>query len=179
VRGRQPISISEGRHFRKPLLAYDGSPAGERALDAAIELVSGSHGRLTILSAVVRIPCLAYTGAAPEAVAEVRKNFLTDAERVLCRAVDRVPRGISVTKIVSPQPIEQALLRQAREGDHDLVILGSRGRGPIRSALFGSVGRTMLRRGPLPVLIVEPRAGEAPQTDQANAQITPMTPKRA
>ena len=179
MRRSRPISISEAEGFRKPLLAYDGSPAGERALDVAIELVSGAHGRLTILSAIVQIPYLAYTGAAPEAVAEVRRNQLADAERVLCCAVDRIPRGISVTKIVSSQPIEQSLLREAGERDHDLVILGSRGRGPIRSALFGSVGRTMLRRSPLPVLIVQPKAGEAPQPDQANAQITPMTPKSA
>jgi nucleotide-binding universal stress UspA family protein len=179
VRRRRPISVSEAKDFRKPLLAYDGSAAGERALDAAIELVTGSHGRLTILSAVVQVPYLAYADAAPEAVAEVRKNFLADAERVLCRAVDRIPRGISVTKIVSAEPIEHALLREACERDHDLVILGSRGRGPVRSALFGGVGRTMLRRCPLPVLIVQPRSGEAPQPDQANAQITPMTPKRA
>jgi nucleotide-binding universal stress UspA family protein len=175
---RRPIPLSDARRFRKPLLAYDGSPSADRALDAAIELASGSHGRLTILSAVVHIPYLAYTGAAPEAVAEVRKSFLADAERMVCRAVERVPKGVSVTRITSSQPIEQALLRQAREGDHDLVILGSRGRGLIASLLFGSLGRTMLRRSPLPVLIVEPRAQEAPLPDPASAQINPMTPRR-
>jgi nucleotide-binding universal stress UspA family protein len=178
VSRRRSIEFSDARRFRKPLLAYDGSPAADRALDAAIELASGSHGRLTILSAVVHIPYLAYTGAAPEAVAEVRKTCLGDAERVLCRAVDRVPRGISVTKITSSQPIEQALLRQAREGDHDLVILGSRGHGPIRSIFLGSVDRTMLRRSPVPVLIVQPGSREAPLPDQAGAQITSMTPRQ-
>ena len=135
---RRSISLVEATDCRKPLLAYDGSPAADRALQVAIELASRSHGRLTILSAVVQIPCLAYTGAAAEAVAEVRRSCLTDAERVLCRAVDRVPQGIPVTKLVSSRPIEHALARETREGDYDLVILGSRGRGPIRSALFGA-----------------------------------------
>jgi nucleotide-binding universal stress UspA family protein len=178
VSRRRPISFSDARRYRKPLLAYDGSPSADRALEAAIELASGSHGRLTILSAVVHIPYLAYTGAAPEAVAEVRKSGLADAERMVCRAVNRVPKGVSVTRITSSRPIEQALLRQAREGDHDLVILGSRGRGLIRSVLFGSLGRTMLRRSPLPVLILEPRAEAALLPDQASAQIKPMTPRR-
>jgi nucleotide-binding universal stress UspA family protein len=173
------ISMVEATECRKPLLAYDGSPGADRALQVAIDLASGSHGRLTILSAVVQVPYLACTGAAPEAVAELRKSFLVDAERVLCRAVERVPLGIPVTKLVSPQPIEQALARETRKGDYDLVILGSRGRGPIRSALFGSVGRTMLRQSPLPVLVVQSRRDEALLPDEAGAQIGPMTPRRA
>jgi nucleotide-binding universal stress UspA family protein len=176
---RRSISLVEATQCRRPLLAYDGSPAADRALEASIELASTSHGRLTILSAVVQIPYIAYTGAASEAVAELRHSFLRDAERVICRAVERVPQGIPVTKLVSPRPIEQALLREAREGDHDLVILGSRGRGPIRSALFGSVGRTMLRHGPLPVLIVSARPDEASLPDESGAQIAPMTPRQA
>jgi nucleotide-binding universal stress UspA family protein len=84
-----------------------------------------------------------------------------------------------VTKIVSSRPIERALLHEAREGDHDLVILGSRGRGPIRSAFFGNVGRTMLRRGPLPVLIVARRPDEVAVAEEAATQIAPMTPWRA
>lgn len=177
---RRPISLVEATaDCRRPLLAYDGSPAADRALETSIELAAASHGRLMILSAVVQIPYIAYTGAASEAVAELRNSFLRDAERVICRAVDLVPRGIPVTKLVSPRPIEQALLREAREGDHDLIILGSRGRGPIRSALFGSVGRTMLRHVPLPVLIVSARPEEASVPDETGAQIAPMTPRRA
>jgi nucleotide-binding universal stress UspA family protein len=177
VTARLPIALAEAASCRKPLVAYDGSTAADRALDAAIEIASGSHGRLTLLSAVVRIPYLACTGAAPEAVAEVRKSFLTDAERVLCQAVERIPRGIPVTKIVSPQPVEEALSRQARQGDHDLLIVGSRGQGAIRSLLQGSVGRAMLRRSPLPVLIVP--FTPAPEVHEVGAPVAPMTPRRA
>lgn len=177
MRRRRPISPAEATQFRKPLLAYDGSPGADRALDVAVELADSCHGRLTILSAVVHVHYLAYTGAAPEAVAEVERSFLADAERIVCRAVERVPRGIPVTKIVSSQPIERALLREAREGDHDLVILGSRGRGAIRSILFGSVSRSMLRRCPLPVLLALPSPDESPVAEQATAQITSMTPR--
>jgi nucleotide-binding universal stress UspA family protein len=179
VRSRCSISMGEATRCRKPLLAYDGSPSAERALDVAVDLASGSHSRLTILCAVFQIPALACLGAAPEAVSELRKSFLTDAERLVCRAVERVPRGIPVTKLVSSQPIEQALLRQAIEGDHDLVILGSRGRGPLRSLIFGSVSRTALRRCPLPVLIVRPTPGEAPEADQGLLQVPGSEDARA
>ena len=176
---RRPISLVEATDCRRPLLAYDGSPAADRALETSIELASTSHGRLTILSAVVQIPYIAYMGAASEAVAELRNSFLRDAERVICRAVELVPRGIPVTTLVSPRPIEQALLREAREGDHDLVCGGAGGRVPLRAAPLRRGGRTMRRHGPLPVLIVSARPEEASVPDETAAQIAPMTPRRA
>jgi nucleotide-binding universal stress UspA family protein len=174
-RGRRSISTTEAMQCRKPLLAYDGSASAERALDVAIAVADRSHGRLAILTAVAPIPALACMGAAPEGVSELRKSFLADAERLNCRAVQRVPRGIPVTKLVSPQPVQQALLRQACEGDHDLVILGSCGHGPLHSLLFGSVGRTMLRRCPLPVLIVEAQGRTASPLDRGHERPHPLT----
>jgi nucleotide-binding universal stress UspA family protein len=179
VSGRCPISVAEASAYRRPLLAYDGSESAEEALDVAIELASASRGRLTILSAIHQIPYLACTGAAPEAVAEARRSFLTDAERMVCRAVERVPRGIPVTKMVSGQPVEKVLLAEATGGRHDLIVIGSRGRGPIRSWLLGSVGRTMLRRSPLPVLVAGSRSAKAIAPEGAAAQIAPVRPRRA
>jgi AcrR family transcriptional regulator len=76
---RRPIHWS-GDDCRRPWLAYDGSPAADRArnLDPARGRL---HGRLTILSTVVQIPYIAYTGAASGAVAELRNSF-RDAARV-------------------------------------------------------------------------------------------------
>jgi nucleotide-binding universal stress UspA family protein len=44
-----------------------------------------------------------------------------------------------VTSVLSEQPIRVALSRQIAEGHHDLVVMGSRGRGGVRAALLGSV----------------------------------------
>jgi nucleotide-binding universal stress UspA family protein len=174
-----PIDRADARDCRRPLVAYDGSAGAERALAAAIELASSNHGRLTILTAMAHIPYLAYTGAGPEAVDELRRVLISDAEKTLCEAVDRVPYGTPVTKILSAKPIEDALLQQAKAGDHDLLILGSRERGPIRSALFGSVGREMLRLSPLPVLIIRSLAtADEYKAPAAGAQVVPMTPRR-
>jgi nucleotide-binding universal stress UspA family protein len=47
--------------------------------------------------------------------------------------------------------------RAAREGAKVLVV-GSRGRGPLRAALLGSVSRVLATRAPLPVVAVPPTA---------------------
>ena len=38
--------------------------------------------------------------------------------------------------------------------DADLVVLGSRGRGAVRSMFFGSVARTVAERSEVPVVVV-------------------------
>jgi nucleotide-binding universal stress UspA family protein len=44
----------------------------------------------------------------------------------------------------------------AEEEDAALMVVGSRGRGSIASALFGSVSQTLAREAPCPVMIVPP-----------------------
>jgi len=57
-----------------------------------------------------------------------------------------------------------ALIRQFKDGQHDLVVMGSRGRGAVRSALLGSASHYVLNHSPVPVLIVH-----AEQSPEARA----------
>jgi nucleotide-binding universal stress UspA family protein len=56
--------------------------------------------------------------------------------------------------VLSREPVRTALMRQIEQGRHDLVVMGSRGRGALRSALLGSVSHYVLHHSPAPVLIV-------------------------
>ena len=91
----------------------------------------------------------ATTAALPEAIRAAQ----AEAESVIRRARDRVPDDIPVTTIVTEEPIRCALIEQVKAGHHDLLVMGSRGRGAVRSALLGSVSHYVLHHSPVPVLI--------------------------
>ena len=63
-----------------------------------------------------------------------------------------------MTSIVKAEQPKPALLKQIREGGHNLVVMGSRGRGAVRSALLGSVSHHVLHHSEVPVLITHSAA---------------------
>jgi nucleotide-binding universal stress UspA family protein len=75
------------------------------------------------------------------------------ARDLMCEAVDRVPGDVSVTTIVTALPIRAALTGQLAQGHHDLVMLGARPCGRLRS-LLGNLSHWLVRHSPAPVLVV-------------------------
>ena len=140
--------------FHNILVAVDGSAHADRALTEAIDLAHASNARLTIMTAAGEPRTGAMVALASGAAAALGPAMLADAERILRTAADRVPDDISVTTIVTEQPIRQAILKRIDEGHHDVVVMGSRGRGTVRSAVLGSVSHHILHHSPVPVLIV-------------------------
>jgi nucleotide-binding universal stress UspA family protein len=150
--------------FRNILVAVDGSPDAAEALTDAIDLAESEHARLTLVTAVPQIPAtgLLVPGAVTDdAIADSRAR----AEAILRRAVDQVPDDLPVSTVLTDQPIRPALIRQIKDGHHDLVVMGSRGRGAVRSALLGSVSHYVLHHSPVPVLIVH-----VEQSDEAEVR---------
>jgi nucleotide-binding universal stress UspA family protein len=158
--------------FHSILVAVDGSTHADQALTHAIDLAQSEHAELTLVTAVVAPNPVAYFGAYGEAVGTLRQEAEVDAQGILLRARDRVPSDVSVTSILSRQPIETALIRQIEDGHHDLVVMGSRGRGAVRSALLGSASHYVLHHSPIPVLIVH--AQPTPQLTSAYRIATPL-----
>jgi nucleotide-binding universal stress UspA family protein len=145
--------IRGGVMFHNILVAVDGSPDAEQALTEAIDLADSEHSSLTLITAVTRLPPTIFF-AGGEAVGLLLEDAHTEAEAILRRARERVPAGMPVTTVLTEQPIRSALTRQIVDGAHDLVVMGSRGRGAVRSALLGSVSHYVLHHSPVPVLIV-------------------------
>jgi nucleotide-binding universal stress UspA family protein len=139
--------------FHNILVAIDGSSHADLALAQAIDLAESQHTKLTLMTAVAPVP-VATCFVACEAIARLREDALAEAKSILSRARDRVPGDLPVTTVLTDKPVRVALIRQIAAGHHDLVVMGSRGRGAVRSALLGSVSAYVLHHSAAPVLIV-------------------------
>ncbi|HWF34077.1 MAG TPA: universal stress protein [Solirubrobacteraceae bacterium] len=157
--------------FLNILVAVDGSPHADQALTQAIDLAESENSRLTLMTAVKELPATTYLTAAGVAGALIEETR-SEAEAILRRARDRVPADLPVTTLLTQDSIRLALVRQIKEGRHDLVVMGSRGRGALCSALLGSVSHYVLHHSPVPVLIVH-ADGSAPALAPAAAPDAP------
>jgi nucleotide-binding universal stress UspA family protein len=160
--------------FHNILVAIDGSPDAEEALKQAIDLADSEHARLTLFSSLVTPPPAAYIGAGSGVAATIAADAQSETETVLRTAVEQVPDRLSVTSVLSSAPVRPALIRQIKDGAHDLVVMGSRGRGALRSVLLGSVSHYVLHHSPVPILIVhsDPARGLESSATFSHAQRT-------
>jgi nucleotide-binding universal stress UspA family protein len=168
--------------FQNILVAIDGSPDADQALAQAIDLAESEHSRLTLFSAVVAPPAVAYAGVSGGVTANLIRDAEAETERILRSAVERVPNGVSVSTVLSSEPVRQALMGQITTGHHDLVVIGSRGRGALRSVLLGSVSHYVLHHSPVPVLIVHAESGrgqESPAASSATVSGDPQATDRS
>ncbi len=148
--------------FRNILVCVDGSAHAERALSEAIDLAAAERSRLTILTSIPRPPYWACNPVTVAGIEPLANDLLREAKATLEAAVDKVPDSIPVTKILTRQPIREALMERIRSGEHDLVVMGSRGRGALSASLLGSVSHYALNHSQVPVLIIHTE-DEAPQ----------------
>lgn len=134
----------------KILLAIDGSDHSYEAVRALKYLARAEE--LHILH-VLDVPTPAYPMMMPEVAQElyqtVERNMREDGTRLLERIVSLLPMGAGpVTKhLVVGSPAEQ-IVAFAEQHKADVILLGTRGLGPIKERLIGSVAHRVLTFAP-------------------------------
>lgn len=155
--------------FRNILVALDGSPQSGAALKEAEDLALATHGRLTLLTvydlAVAHSPLigppLAVAPTGIEGAGDVVAHLRRHAEELVEGARSQVRPDVPCEAMTVEGSPAERILAQVRSGRHDLVMMGSRGRGAMGSLLLGSVSSNVLHHSPVPVLIVR-HPGEEP-----------------
>ncbi|MBI5105354.1 MAG: universal stress protein [Solirubrobacterales bacterium] len=101
----------------------------------------------------------AMAGAVPLAAEEARGQEAAHARTLVEGLRGEVAAGHDGTPVlvgVAEGPPAPALCAMARQHDAAAIVVGSRGRGPVRAGLLGSTSRELVRRAPCPVVICPP-----------------------
>lgn len=142
---------SEDR-LRVAAVGFDGMAESYAALDEAAKLATKFGGSLRVIGVATPVPAMG-AGAAQAAGAESGPDFQTQ----LNNAVSQLPPELRALPVFEHgDPVEKLL--EAAEMGVDLLVLGSRGFGPVMRLLIGSVSSRVIREASCPVLVV-PRPG--------------------
>jgi nucleotide-binding universal stress UspA family protein len=138
----------------KLLVPVDGSQPSLRALDAAVEFAVGLHAEIVVCH-VVNLANVALLSAGeaqllPGCLEELEDNGKAIVAEALARIGDRAPAS---TRTVEGEPVEE-IERMAAEIRPAFIVMGSHGRTGLSRALVGSVAEGVLRRAPIPVMVV-------------------------
>jgi nucleotide-binding universal stress UspA family protein len=137
--------------FSTILLATDGSAHAQKALTITRDIARRYGARVVVLTAYDPLPRDLGTPYVEELMARrlaAGETLVEEAVRVL------EADGISCETTVLEGPAAEAILDAARIRGCDLIVMGSRGRGPITAALLGSVSQKVVQQAPCPILIV-------------------------
>lgn len=137
------------------LIATDGSDGARAAVEHGLELAEQTHA--SVLFVAVRQSPLPLFGDPYWQQGVTRE--LGRLRPALKRAVAKAEaRGIPAEYDLLEGDAAQRIVELARRRDADLIVIGSRGRGAIASAILGSVSKRVLHEADRPVLVVNERA---------------------
>ncbi|WTB42864.1 universal stress protein [Streptomyces sp. NBC_00827] len=162
--GRCPVLVVRGRPDPSGpvLLAVDGSPAGEAAVEFAFAEALLRGVDLLALHVWNTRSERAYEGPGDplNAVVDIER-LRQEEQRLLDETVapwqERHPRLVVERRLVRSR-VRPSLIETSR--DAQLVVVGARGRGGFTGLLLGSVSQALLHHAHCPVAVV--RAGERP-----------------
>jgi nucleotide-binding universal stress UspA family protein len=158
--------------MREILVATDGSPAANAALDEALVLALETGSRIAVITVWRALQGdfgLAYPSTA--VLSDILDAERTHAETTLSVAIGQAEEaGVAITTRLATGDPADTICAYAEEIGARLIAVGTRGHGTVASLLLGSVSQAVMRQAPCPVLVVrDPRLsrGAAPPVHAA------------
>ena len=146
---------ASGRCFERIVVAVDDSEPSDAALEAVCALPAEDR-RHVVLYSIAGTALVVGGHGYREAVMD---DLRAQAERIVDAAEDKArSRGITAEGQVAEGSADEALIAAAQQEKADLIVLGSHGRRGIRRFFLGSVAESVVRRAPVPVLVIRTAA---------------------
>ncbi|MDG6922962.1 MAG: universal stress protein, partial [Nitrososphaerota archaeon] len=147
------VSKMKRDSLQRILLAYDGSESSNRALSLVSDLAK-KFGATVRLVSVISSQMITGDFVVTSAIDRLDQEMRQYADKAVS---DLRSLGISVEdpKIVGASDIGYAINQEAEGGFYDLIVLGNRGWGKVKSFFLGSVASGVLDSARTNVLVVK------------------------
>jgi nucleotide-binding universal stress UspA family protein len=156
--------------LRRIGVGFDGTVESHRALAAAVALAQSARAQLKLrCAATAPLPLFAEAPYADGAIVD----YHLEAEELISRTLAELDVD-AVGEAVVGSPVETLVELSHRV---DLLVVGSRGWGPVRRILLGSTAARLIREAACPVLVLPRGAatGEPGEQEPTTAEIAPGT----
>jgi len=141
----------------KVLLAVDGSASADRAASLVASLAWPMGSTIEVVTvypgtaAIFDMPGVVLDA---DVIQEAEDAMEAEARRIVIKVARRIAApDLTVQTQVVRGRAATALLDQVSEFKADLIVVGSRGRGPFESAVLGSVSAEVVDHSQVPVLV--------------------------
>ena len=153
--------------MKQVLAAIDFSEVSKPVMERATGLARVFKAKLTLLHVAASDPEFVGYDAGPQVVRDNRADQLRAEHHQLQQHAEQLrAEGIEAEALLVEGPTIETILEKARDLPADLVVIGSHGKGALKSALLGSVSQGVLRRAPCPLLVI-PLAKDEPHETPA------------
>lgn len=149
--------------LRKILVAFDGSPCAEAALQRALDIAGEAMAEVLVVKVADPMNFMMLyqlpggDGGLPVGF-QNKLGELEQSEREVLQKARNIGtrRGWDVkTKLLAGGNFADNLIREAEESQADMIVAGTLGHSRLGGLLLGSVTRSLISLAPMPVLVVK------------------------
>lgn len=139
--------------FERILIAYDGSEGAEAALRLGIALGKALRAEVHSISVEEHLP---YYAASLSEVKATKEQVDEYFRRLIKHARDQAAmQGVELEAAVRQGHEIEEIVRMAREGNFDLLVLGYHGHSRLVERVIGSTAQSISREAPCSVLLAK------------------------
>jgi nucleotide-binding universal stress UspA family protein len=137
------------------LIAVDGSPAADRAIQVGLDLAVAQSATATFAHVTDKARGLLKRQPA----ADPTEEQLLRLDAVLASAMEAartrgVRADVEIADANGADGVAGAIVGLAQARGASMIVVGTRGRGALVSSVLGSVSHELLRTAPVPVVVV-------------------------
>ena len=145
-----PAGIDAGWQLRRIGVGFIDLDEGHVALDAAAAVAQAAGAALLVRTAIEPLVWSESAAIAPYRAEGSAEAPSENAQRSLDEALESLPGAVEASSDVVVGRASDALIDLSEHVD--LLVCGSRGYGPVRSVLVGSVTHSLVRHAACPVI---------------------------